>query len=196
METLNRTPNTEHQTPTLSLVVAVADNNVIGYNNVMPWHIPEDFRHFKDITMGKPCIMGRKTFESIVARLGKPLPGRVNIIVSRSNYQHSGALTCKDLIEAIEQATKTGTDEICVIGGAQIYALALPLADKIHFTYVHQSPEGDAYFPPLGSEWREAERHDKEGFSFITYLRFHDIPHKHEDPPPTPHIDPFLDEGL
>lgn len=157
--------------PVISLVVAAADNHVIGKDNAMPWHIPEDFKHFKDVTMGKPCIMGRKTFESILESLGKPLPGRVNIIVSRKNYQHAGALTCKDLDEAIEQAAKTGSDEICIVGGAQIYAQAIALADKIYLTRVHQSPEGDAFFPVLGSEWIEQTRDDREGFSFLTYSK-------------------------
>lgn len=155
----------------ISLVVAAADNNVIGRDNAMPWHIPEDFKHFKTVTMGKPCIMGRKTFESILAQLGKPLPGRVNIVVSRKNYQHDGALTCKDLSEAIEQGGKIETDEICIIGGAQIYAQALELANKIYLTRVHQSPEGDAFFPALGKEWKEESRDNREGFSFLTYTR-------------------------
>ncbi len=137
----------------------------------MPWHITEDFKHFKNVTIGKPCIMGRKTFESILAQLGKPLPGRVNIIVSRKNYQHEGAITCKDLDEAIDQAAKTVTDEICIIGGAQIYAQAIERADKIHLTRVHQSPEGDAFFPALGTEWKEISRDDREGFSFLTYTK-------------------------
>ncbi len=156
---------------TISLVVACADNNVIGVNNAMPWHIPEDFQHFKAITLGKPCIMGRKTFESILAQLGKPLPGRVNIVVSRRNYQHPGALTCKDLEEAIDQARKTGTEEICIIGGAQIYEQALPLANKIHLTRVHQSPEGDAFFPEPGKEWVEQSRDERAGFSFLIYVK-------------------------
>src|SRR5690606_38356494 len=99
----------------IALIVAAADNHVIGRDNAMPWHIPEDFKHFKTVTMGKPCIMGRKTFESILDSLGKPLPGRVNIIVSRKNYQHGGAITCKDLDEAVGQAAKTGADEICIV---------------------------------------------------------------------------------
>ena len=157
--------------PIISLVVAAAANNVIGKNNAMPWHIPEDFKHFKTVTMGKPCIMGRKTFQSILESLGKPLPGRVNIVVSRSNYQHEGALTCKDLTEAIEQASKIETDEICIVGGAQIYAQALEsgLVDTIHLTRVHQSPEGDASFPALGPEWQETARDEREGFTFFTY---------------------------
>ncbi len=159
--------------PIISLVVAAADNNVIGRDNAMPWHIPEDFKHFKTVTMGKPCIMGRKTFESILEQLGKPLPGRVNIVVSRSNFQHPGALTCKDLDEAIDQGSKTETDEICIIGGGQIYAQAVTsgLADKIHLTRVHQSPEGDAFFPVLGREWLEESRDEHEGFSFVTYTK-------------------------
>ena len=157
--------------PNIAVVVTAADNNVIGRDNAMPWHIPEDFKHFKTVTMGKPCIMGRKTFESILAQLGKPLPGRVNIVVSRKNYQHDGALTCKDLSEAIEQGGKIETDEICIIGGAQIYAQALELAKKIYLTRVHQSPEGDAFFPALGKEWKEESRDNREGFSFLTYTR-------------------------
>jgi dihydrofolate reductase len=158
--------------PTISLIVAAAENNVIGADNKMLWHIPEDFKYFKTVTMGKPCIMGRKTFESIVASLGKPLPGRVNIVISRKNNQYSGALTCKDLDEAIDQATKTGTDEIMVIGGAQIYALALPRTDKIYLTRVHQSPQGDAYFPALSSdEWKLEQQDAHESFEFLIYTR-------------------------
>jgi dihydrofolate reductase len=155
--------------PVISLVVAAADNNVIGKDNAMPWHIPEDFKHFKTVTMGKPCIMGRKTFESILDSLGKPLPGRVNIIVSRKNYQHDGAITCKDLDEAIDQAGRTGAQEICIIGGAQIYAQAITMADRIYLTRVHQSPEGDASFPALGPEWHETARDERDGFTFFIY---------------------------
>lgn len=159
--------------PVISLVVAAADNNVIGKDNAMPWHIAEDFKHFKAVTMGKPCIMGRKTFESILASLGKPLPGRVNIIISRKNYQHAGALTCKDLAEAVDQAAKTDAEEICIVGGGQIYAQAIEsgLANKIYLTRVHQSPEGDAFFPVLGTEWVEESRDDREGFSFLTFVK-------------------------
>lgn len=155
----------------ISLVVAAADNNVIGKDNAMPWHIPEDFKHFKEVTMGKPCIMGRKTFESILVSLGKPLPGRVNIIISRKNYQHDGALTCKDLDEAIDQAKRTASEEICIIGGAQIYNLALPLANRVYLTRVHQSPEGDAFFPELGKEWKETDKDSRGPYTFLTYER-------------------------
>ena len=156
--------------PIVSIVVACADNHVIGINNEMPWHIPEDFKHFKSVTMGKPCIMGRKTIESILASLGKPLPGLVNIVISRSNFQHSGALTVQNMAEALEQASKIDTNEICIVGGGQIYAQALKenLVDRIHLTRVHQSPEGDAFFPALGDDWRETAREDHDGFSFVT----------------------------
>jgi dihydrofolate reductase len=157
---------------TLSLIVAAAENNVIGADNKMLWHIPEDFKYFKAVTMGKPCVMGRKTFESIVASLGKPLPGRLNIVISRKNTQYTGALTCKDLDEALDQASQTDTDEIMVVGGAQIYALALPKADKVYLTRVHQSPEGDASFPELSDkEWKLTNSDPHEGFEFQTYER-------------------------
>jgi dihydrofolate reductase len=159
------------KTPLVSIVVACADNHVIGMNNQMPWHIPEDFKHFKTVTMGKPCIMGRKTFESILASLGKPLPGRLNIVISRNNTQYSGALTVKDIDEAIEQASKTDSNEICIVGGGQIYAQSLErnLVDRIYLTRVHQSPEGDAFFPALGTEWKETARNDQDGYSFLTF---------------------------
>ena len=159
--------------PAISLIVAAADNNVIGGDNKMLWHIPEDFKHFKNVTMGKPCIMGRKTFESIVASLGKPLPGRINIVVSRKNPQYDGALTVKDLDEAFDQAGKVeGVSEIMVIGGAQIYAQALPRADRIYLTRVHQSPEGDATFPALNEDdWEIVEERKIEGCDFLTLDR-------------------------
>lgn len=139
----------------------------------MLWHIPEDFKHFKNVTMGKPCIMGRKTFESILKSLGKPLPGRINIVISRSNPQYEGALTVKDLDEAIDQASKVeDVSEIMVIGGAQIYEQALPRADKIYLTRVHQSPEGDAYFPALDEkEWWAADSQKFDGYEFVTLTR-------------------------
>lgn len=158
---------------TISLIVAVADNNVIGGRNEMLWHIPEDFKHFKNVTMGKPCIMGRKTFESILKSLGKPLPGRINIVISRKNPQYEGALTVKDLDEAIDQASKVeGVEEIMIVGGAQIYEQALPRADKIYLTRVHLSPEGDAYFPVLDEKaWRVEDEQKFDGYEFLTLVR-------------------------
>lgn len=156
--------------PRISLIVAVADNGVIGRGNDLVWHIPEDLKRFKSLTMEKSVIMGRKTFESIRARLGKALPGRVNIIVSRQNPQYPDALTCRDLPEAIEQAKKTGADEIFIIGGAQIYAQALEhnFVNTIHLTRVHQSPEGDAFFPALPPDvWKETSVEAHDGYDFV-----------------------------
>lgn len=155
---------------TISLIVAVADNNVIGMNNKMPWHIPEDFKHFKEITMGKPCIMGRKTYESILDQLGKPLPGRTSIVVSRSGYEHEGAVSASSLEEAINKASAEDSDEVMIIGGAQIYKEALNknLADRVYLTRVHQEPEGDAFFPEFGAYWQEKNFEAHDGFSFVT----------------------------
>ncbi len=159
----------------LSLIVAVADNNVIGKDNKMPWHISEDFKHFKEITTGKPCIMGRKTYESILEQLGKPLPNRTSIVVSRSGYKHEGAVTATSLDEALELAkayiSEANDNEIMVIGGAQIYKLALPIADRIYLTRVHQEPEGDAFFPEFGAHWLEKDIDRHDGFSFVTLER-------------------------
>lgn len=159
---------------TVALIVAAADNNVIGINNEMPWHIPDDFKHFKAVTLGKPCIMGRKTFESIVAQLGKPLPGRTNIVVTRTLQTFDGAVVSASLELAIEAAEEENPEEIMIVGGAQIYAQALEqkLVDKIYLTRVHQTPTGDAFFPALDmNEWGEAEHDAHDGFSFITLLR-------------------------
>lgn len=157
----------------ISLIVAAADNNVIGIKNKMPWHIPEDFKHFKAITMGKPCIMGRKTYESILAQLGKPLPGRPSIVISQTGYSHAGCTTAITLPDALDKAYDFLEDEeageVMVIGGAQIYSLMLPYADRVYLTQVHQSPEGDAFFPALDmAEWDEISRQNHEGFSFLT----------------------------
>ncbi len=159
----------------LSLIVAVADNNVIGKDNKMPWHISEDFKHFKEITLNKPCIMGRKTYESILEQLGKPLPKRTSIVISRSGYSHEGAMSATSLEEAIELAkafaTEENDNEIMVIGGSQIYKLALPTADRIYLTRVHQEPEGDAFFPEFGPHWIEQDIDRHDGFSFVTLER-------------------------
>jgi dihydrofolate reductase len=155
----------------ISLIVAVADNDVIGKDNKMLWHIPEDFKHFKAVTLGKPCIMGRKTYESILDHLGKPLPGRTSIVVSRSGYSHEGCLSASSLDEAIEMVQGETDDEIMIIGGAQIYALALPIADRIYLTRVHQEPEGDAFFPEFGADWKETSFDPHDGFSFLTLER-------------------------
>jgi dihydrofolate reductase len=158
----------------LSLVVAAAENDVIGAGNQMPWRLPDDLKRFKSLTMGKPILMGRKTYESI----GKPLPGRTNIVLSRrSDLVLPGCLIVSSLGAAI--AAAGDAEELAVIGGAEVYAQALPSADLIHLTRVHVTIEGDAIFPKLSSrEWTERfierhavdERHVHE-FSFLELER-------------------------
>ena len=157
----------------VSLIVAAADNNCIGIDNKMPWHIPADFKHFKEITMGKPCIMGRKTYESILAQLGKPLPGRTSIVISRSGYTHDGAISANSLEAAIDIAKTERPDEVMIIGGAQIYTQAIEqnLANKLYLTRVYQSPDGDAFFPTLSDEWTQTEIEQHDGFDFVTLER-------------------------
>jgi dihydrofolate reductase len=164
--------------PEIVLVVAAADNGVIGKDGAMPWHLPADLRRFKRITTGKPVIMGRKTFESI----GKPLPGRHNIVLTRDpRWRAPGATLAPNLAEAIAAAgldPRARADELMVIGGAEIYALARPIATRIELTRIHVSPDGDTWFPdPDPADWREAAREDHAAdgdapaHSFLTYGR-------------------------
>jgi dihydrofolate reductase len=140
----------------LSLIVAAAKNGVIGRNNQLPWHLPQDLKYFKSVTLGKPIIMGRKTFESI----GRPLPGRTNIVVSRQDDWHfEGVLSARNVSEAIKIAREENknVDEVMVIGGAEIYRHALPLANKIYLTRINDNVEGDAYFAELPQDqWKLA----------------------------------------
>ncbi|MBW7933463.1 MAG: dihydrofolate reductase [Gemmatimonadaceae bacterium] len=145
--------------PDIVLVVARADNRVIGKDGAMPWHLSEDLKRFKRITVGKPVIMGRKTFESI----GKPLPGRHNIVLTRQpGWRAEGVTVVPNLAEAIAAAgldPRTRADAIMVVGGAEIYAQALPFATRIELTEIHAAPEGDTYFPQLDpARWRETFR--------------------------------------
>ena len=142
----------------VALVAAVAQNGVIGDKNAIPWRLPSDFAHFKRITLGKPVIMGRKTFESI----GKPLAGRTNIVVTRqAGYQPDGVLVISSLEAALDHAQTIaeadGAEEVIVGGGAQIYQEALPVADRMYLSEVALAPEGDAYFPRVNwGEWQES----------------------------------------
>lgn len=158
-----------------AIVVAAAENNVIGKDNGLVWHLPADLRHFKQITMGHPILMGRKTYESI----GKPLPGRTSVIVtSQEDYAADGCLVAHSLQEAIEQA-KALDENIYIIGGAEIYKKALPLTDTIYLTRLHHVFDGDVYFPELDEkEWEtvEQEHHEpdeknKYSYSFLTLKR-------------------------
>ncbi len=140
--------------PQLCLIVAVAENGVIGRDNQMPWHLPADLRHFKAITMGKPVVLGRKTFDSI----GRPLPGRHFIVLTRdATWSAPGVdvvLSAEAaLLRADEVAQQVGATEIMVAGGAELYTLFLDRADRIYRTLIPRAPEGDARFPELGQEW-------------------------------------------
>ena len=136
-----------------SLVVAVARNGVIGRDNALPWRLPADLAHFKKVTMGHPVVMGRRTYESI----GKPLPGRQNIVVTHNRgYSAPGCTVVGSLDEAWRAAG--GADEVCIIGGTTLFEETLPIADVIHFTQVQADVEGDTFFPPFDrSEWQERE---------------------------------------
>ena len=157
----------------ISIIVAIASNNTIGSANSMPWHLPEDFRHFKQVTMGKAVIMGRKTYESI----GRPLPKRTNVVITRSDLQIEGCRVVHSLDEAFEMFEPS--EEVFVIGGAQIYEQALSKADRILLTIVHRPYEGDTSFPTIDpSVWEECSRERFErgeefdaGFTFINLER-------------------------
>jgi dihydrofolate reductase len=159
----------------ISLVLAMADNGIIGNVGGIPWRIADDMRRFKALTMGKPIVMGRKTWDSFPK---KPLPGRTNIVVTRdANLSADGAVVVHSLAAALERASAETQDEICVIGGAEIYAAALPLADLIHLTQVHAAFEGDTRMPLFDPAiWHETAREDcatAEGlrYSYVTLQR-------------------------
>lgn len=158
----------------VTLIVAVAEHGVIGQGNALPWHLPGDLQRFKALTLGKPIIMGRKTFDSI----GRPLPGRSNIVISRQpELRLPGCVVVASLPAAL---TAAGTaDEVMIIGGAEIYRQALPLAQRIYLTRVHAAIPGDAVFPALdAAQWRELVREDYSAderhayaYSFVTLER-------------------------
>ncbi len=138
----------------ISLLVAVADNGVIGRDNTMPWHLPADLKRFKQLSIGKPVVMGRKTYESI----GRPLPDRRNIVVTRNPaYEAPGCEVVTSLEAALALAPEA--EEIVIIGGGEIFALALPIADRIYYTHVRADVPGDAWFPELDwSQWEAVYR--------------------------------------
>jgi dihydrofolate reductase len=164
----------------IALIAAVADNGVIGAAGAMPWRLATDMKRFRALTMGKPVIMGRRTFTSI----GKPLPGRANIVITRQrDFAADGITVVASLDEALAAGAKaaagTGAGEVMVIGGGEIYALAMPHADRLHLTHVHARPDGDARFPAIDpAAWRGAAREevpaggkDSASTTFVTYER-------------------------
>ncbi|MGE0054072.1 MAG: dihydrofolate reductase [Hyphomicrobium sp.] len=167
----------------VSLIVAVAENGVIGRDGGLPWHLSSDLKTFRRLTMGKPMIMGRRTFQSI----GKPLDGRDNIVVTRDAFfAHEGVSTAETVADALTLARvlarTRGAEEIMVIGGAEVYASAMPLAGRIYLTRVHATPEGDRHFAtPDPAEWREVSREelpqgpkDEYASTLIVFERFAD----------------------
>ncbi|WKE66134.1 type 3 dihydrofolate reductase [Gallaecimonas kandeliae] len=159
----------------LSLVAAMANNRVIGRDNDMPWHLPADLKHFKAVTLGKPVVMGRRTFESI----GRPLPGRRNLVISRqSDFRPEGVEVFACLDEAL--AAVAEVEEVMVIGGGQIYQQALPRAKRLYLTFIDADIEGDTRFPDWEGEntWRKiqeseflADLHNEHNLTFVTFER-------------------------
>jgi len=163
------------------IIAAVADNGVIGQGGTMPWRLKSDMQHFRALTMGKPVVMGRKTYESLQV---KPLPRRTNIVVTRdANFTAPGVLVAPSLDAALQaargDALRRGGEAIMVLGGAEIYARAMPLAERLEITQIHMQPEGDSFFPAIDPEiWREAAREphpagpdDDAAYDFVSYLK-------------------------
>lgn len=153
----------------ISLMVAHDPNGVMGVNNDLPWHIPEDLKYFKETTMGKAMVMGRKTYESI----GRPLPGRLNIVITRNPaYEAEGVEVVQSLDEAI-QIARDYADEVMVIGGAEIFKLSMDIADRLYITEVHETYEGDTFFPSYKEDWeviKETEKMTSKTATTFTYL--------------------------
>ncbi len=164
--------------PIISLIAAASENDVIGKNNQLIWHLPNDLKYFQDQTAGKPVIMGRKTFDAIISEIGKPLPKRQNIVMTRDeSFYAEGVLIANNLQDAIQLAGNV--PEIMIIGGGYIYTEALAIADKIQLTRVHHVFEGDAFFPKIDTmqwELHTEERHEVDenhayAYTFMIYTR-------------------------
>ncbi len=153
-------------------IAAIGRNGELGKGNELLWHIPDDLKRFKDLSVGHPIILGRKTFESIVAMLGKPLPGRTSIVVTRdAKWRHEGAVVATSIEEALEKAKEApGSDKVIIGGGAEIYALALPYTDTLHLTLIDaEAPDADSFFPAYEHVFmmvRRKERRDWNGTAY------------------------------
>lgn len=162
----------------LTVLAAASENNVIGDHGKIPWKLPRDFARLKELTMGKPIIMGRKTYESI----GRPLPGRTNIVITKKDMDINGCIVVHSLPDAIAYAKENGANEAFIFGGGELYAQSMDMADRIELTRVHGTVQGDAFFPIIHHEkwkevWREDHAKDAEhsfGFSFIRYEKIRD----------------------
>ena len=163
---------------TISLIVAAAENNAIGKDNQLLWHLPNDLKFFKNTTWGMPVIMGRKTFEAV----NKPLPGRINIVITRqADWKADNVITAADLQDALQKAEATNCNEIFVIGGGEIYKQSMEIADKIYITRVHATLDGDTFFPVIDeTKWQQtslqefaADEKHQYAYSFQTWERIH-----------------------
>ena len=154
------------------IVAAVAANGVIGADGTVPWHLPDDLRHFKETTIGHPVIMGRRTYDSIEARLGGPLPGRTNVVLSRGSPDlPDGVVLAGSVEEALDHASERD-DRVYVVGGATVYEAFFPRADRLVLTELERSYEGDTRFPGWDStEWTEVDRDERDGYAFVEYVR-------------------------
>lgn len=149
------------------IIAAVAKNGVIGKNNKLPWDIPEELQHFRSITAGSTVLMGRKTFESV----GRPLPNRKNIIITRSALSIPGVTVCASVEEGLEKA-KAYNKDVFIIGGANIYEQTIPLADKLYISHIKKEYEGDTYFPEFDrAEWEVEKKKEYSEFTFVVYGR-------------------------
>ncbi len=166
----------------LTIIAAVSDNGVIGRDNNIPWYIPEDLKRFKSLTLNHPVIMGRKTFESIVDRIKKPLPNRLNYVLSASGFRTEHdviiARTLDHALRFIQQRMPPekgiNYDVAYILGGGMVYQEALPLVTKLEITEVHQTIVGDTFFPKIDfSQWSESKREDYGAYSFVTYSKLH-----------------------
>ncbi|KZN24728.1 dihydrofolate reductase [Haladaptatus sp. R4] len=156
----------------LVLIAAIAENGVIGNDGGMPWHYSEDMRHFKETTMGHPVVMGRTTYESIAAQMDGPLPGRTNVVLSRSNPDLPEEVVLVHGVEEAMAEIEELDDVAYITGGAAVYEQFLPHADEMILTEIHESYEGDTYFPEWDpEEWREVERDERDEFDFVRYER-------------------------
>jgi len=160
----------------IALLAAVAENGVIGRDGEMPWHYPADLQHFRETTMGHPVVMGRVTYEAIVAGLGEPLPGRTSVVLTTRDLDVPERVVTADLVagvvDAAVDALAAAQRTVYVVGGASVYEQFLPRADRLVLTEIHESYEGDTQFPAVDwSEWVERDRDDREDLSFLTYER-------------------------
>ena len=151
------------------IIAAVAENMVIGQDGDIPWHFPEDLKHFKEVTMGSPVVMGRGTYESLPEDF-KPLPGRTNIVLTSSNPDYKESVKIANSLDEAWQIASEKGEKVYIICGASVYEQTLDSADKMILTEIHEEYEGDTYFPEFDEEkWKEVERNEREELSFVTY---------------------------